>query len=257
MRAWPGGGSSGLPQQRWPHRVPTVARCRAKIGPGGPDPSGPPGESGKWGRSSLTDRGEFPRPKPSVNLNSPNLAARTRLENIPVTSLNLAPPRKVFADTGDLRASRRAQRSGCSRLPGPLKNSSPGRTVPAASASWRSVRSASPLQAPIGQHLAVGIHRAAAEIAVDDPRALAALGDRRDDQRLADPRVAAGVHAVRRRCGRSAACWMLPRRSSSSPRSRRAPRARGARTRSRSARGRPRARTRCRAPASGRATRCP
>jgi uncharacterized membrane protein len=31
--------------------------------PGDPDPSGPPGESGKWGRSSLTDRGEFPRPK--------------------------------------------------------------------------------------------------------------------------------------------------------------------------------------------------
>src|ERR1700758_2160870 len=38
--------------------------------PGDPDPSGPPGESGKWGRSSLTDRGEFPRPKLSLNLNS-------------------------------------------------------------------------------------------------------------------------------------------------------------------------------------------
>src|SRR6059058_6184961 len=41
---------------------------QALTGPGGPDPSGPPGESGKWGRSSLTDRGEFPRPKLIVNL---------------------------------------------------------------------------------------------------------------------------------------------------------------------------------------------
>src|SRR5437588_6679046 len=38
--------------------------------PGGPDPSEPPGESGKWGRSSLTDRGEFPRPKLVLNTNS-------------------------------------------------------------------------------------------------------------------------------------------------------------------------------------------
>src|SRR5947209_2302172 len=48
------------------------------------------------------------------------------------------------------------------------------------------------------EHLAVGVHRAAAEVAVDDPRALASLGDRRDDERLPDPRVAARVDAVGR-----------------------------------------------------------
>src|SRR5204863_8890369 len=43
-------------------------RLKAIKSPGDPDPSGPPGESGKWGRSSLTDRGEFPRPKLILNL---------------------------------------------------------------------------------------------------------------------------------------------------------------------------------------------
>lgn len=45
------------------------------------------------------------------------------------------------------------------------------------------------------EHLAVRVRRAAAEVLVDDPGALAALGDRGHDQRLSDARVAARVHA--------------------------------------------------------------
>src|SRR4051812_24031169 len=54
-----------------------------------------------------------------------------------------------------------------------------------------------------GQHLAVGVHRRAPERAVDDPRALAALGDRGDHERLARAGVAAGedVLAARREDG--------------------------------------------------------
>src|SRR5205823_3928882 len=43
------------------------------------------------------------------------------------------------------------------------------------------------------QHLAILVHRCPAEVLVDDPRALAALRDRSDDQRLAEPGVTAGV----------------------------------------------------------------
>src|SRR5207302_8130823 len=46
---------------------------------------------------------------------------------------------------------------------------------------------------PKRQHLAVGVHGAPTQVLVDDPGALAALGYRGHDQRLADPRVAARV----------------------------------------------------------------
>src|SRR5436305_2452193 len=45
------------------------------------------------------------------------------------------------------------------------------------------------------QQLTILVHRSPAEILVDDTRALAALGYRRDDQRLPDSRISARVNA--------------------------------------------------------------
>ena len=72
-----------------------------------------------------------------------------------------------------------------------------------------------------GQRVVVGhagCRRAveAPQVAVDHPRALAALVDRPDDQRLAAARVAGGEHARRRR-SRSGGASTLPRASSSTP----------------------------------------
>src|SRR5947208_3280571 len=114
-------------------------------GPGGPDPSGPPGESGKWGRSSLTDRGEFPRPKPLVNKPALSVARpriRAEMLNLAVTLRPLAKglaseKRAITVAVGNQRqlvrirsrkaVSGRTQRPSERRRSDPIPGASPGR----------------------------------------------------------------------------------------------------------------------------------
>src|SRR6185312_3293676 len=145
-------------------------------GPGGPDPSGPPGESGKWGRSSLTDRGEFPRPKPSVNLKFFNRARRSSRIRGPGVRLKVASPFRI--DRKLLVRLHRVCPGNC-RLLGArraLLTAGAGTAEELLARAHRASRFGLVAQRPIRlpapgpdrQHLAVGVHRAATEILVDD-----------------------------------------------------------------------------------------
>src|ERR1700721_223237 len=111
------------------HYMNAAVRCgrvrSPKKRPGGPDPSGPPGEPGKWGRSSLTDRGEFPRPKLCSNTTAPKKFCSTPYDRAAAT---LAPQ----SSHGEIPAlSRTSHSTQVPRVAGPVKNWSPGRTEPA------------------------------------------------------------------------------------------------------------------------------
>ena len=119
-----------------------------------------------------------------------------------------------------------------------ISNSAPSTTTNGPSSSLR-VTFASWFAISRGErdYISAGEGASTRQTALHEPRALAALGDRVDDQRLPDPRVAGREHALAGgRVGRSRT---LPRASRSRPSSVDGPRARGARSRSRSARGPP------------------